>query len=198
VSPSGQKRKCWRFEAMSALPLRSRHQSRFQLRQLCATSGLVRRNKLPALFNHFVGAGEHERGTATPTALAVLRLMINSKIVGFSNGRSAGCVPLRILSGGSATADFRSGSFATGSSQQQVRPCPLSRIYLPGYTMLPAHVPSIIVLAIASPSGDLASASRREGCSFSWTAGAALRPQQQALLAVTASIRMTKVIEQHP
>jgi hypothetical protein len=45
TSALGQKRKCWRFEAMSALPLRSRHQNRFRSRQLWPK----RRHSLPFL-----------------------------------------------------------------------------------------------------------------------------------------------------
>ena len=37
-------------------------------------------------------------GTSRPSALAVLRLMTNSNLVGCSIGRSAGLAPLRILS----------------------------------------------------------------------------------------------------
>ena len=37
-------------------------------------------------------------GIVNPSALAVLRLMINSNFVGCSTGRSAGFAPLRILS----------------------------------------------------------------------------------------------------
>src|SRR5689334_19306943 len=37
-------------------------------------------------------------GTASPSALAVLRLMISSNFVGCSMARSAGLAPLRILS----------------------------------------------------------------------------------------------------
>src|SRR5437660_11908049 len=37
-------------------------------------------------------------GIVIPSALAVLRLMINSNFVGCSTGRSAGLAPLRILS----------------------------------------------------------------------------------------------------
>ena len=37
-------------------------------------------------------------GTVIPSALAVLRLMINKNLVGKATGRSAGLAPLRILS----------------------------------------------------------------------------------------------------
>jgi hypothetical protein len=39
-----------------------------------------------------------EGGTVRPSALAVLRLITNSNLVGCSTGRSEGLVPLRILS----------------------------------------------------------------------------------------------------
>ena len=39
-----------------------------------------------------------EGGTVRPSALAVFMLMISSNLVGCSTGRSAGLVPLRILS----------------------------------------------------------------------------------------------------
>ena len=38
------------------------------------------------------------QGTSRPSALAVLRLMTSSNLVGSSTGRSAGFAPLRILS----------------------------------------------------------------------------------------------------
>ena len=37
-------------------------------------------------------------GTVMPSALAVLRLITNSKVVGCSTGKSAGLAPRRILS----------------------------------------------------------------------------------------------------
>jgi hypothetical protein len=40
----------------------------------------------------------NEGGTVRPSALAVLRLITNSNLVGCSTGRSEGLVPLRILS----------------------------------------------------------------------------------------------------
>src|SRR5262249_6388054 len=36
-------------------------------------------------------------GTSRPSALAALRLIVNSNLVGCTTGRSAGCAPLRIL-----------------------------------------------------------------------------------------------------
>src|SRR5215472_17487056 len=47
-------------------------------------------------------------GTSRPSALAVVRLMTRSNLVGCSIGRSAGLVPRRILSTKSAARRFRS------------------------------------------------------------------------------------------
>ncbi len=51
-----------------------------------------------ASFDHLVGADEVDAGTAIPSALAVLRLMTNSNLVGCSTGKSAGSAPFKILS----------------------------------------------------------------------------------------------------
>src|SRR4029077_17639849 len=48
-------------------------------------------------------------GTDRPSALAVLRLITNSSLVGCSTGRSPGCVPLKILSIRVADRRYRSG-----------------------------------------------------------------------------------------
>src|SRR6185503_10765869 len=50
-------------------------------------------------------------GTSMPIALAVLRLITNSNLVGCSTGISAGLVPRRILSASSAARRKRSGMF---------------------------------------------------------------------------------------
>ncbi len=42
------------------------------------------------LLDYLVGTGEQEIGTVRPSAFAALRLMINSNVVGCSNGRSEG------------------------------------------------------------------------------------------------------------
>ena len=49
-------------------------------------------------FDHLVGAGEQRRRTSRPSALAVLRLMTSSYLVGACTGRSAGFSPLRMRS----------------------------------------------------------------------------------------------------
>jgi hypothetical protein len=51
-------------------------------------------------------------GTLTPSALAVLRLMASSNLVGCSTGRSLGFAPLRILSTVVAPRRNASGQFA--------------------------------------------------------------------------------------
>src|SRR6266540_949972 len=48
-------------------------------------------------------------GTFRPSALAVLRLMVSSNLVGCSTGSSAGLAPLRILSTKLAARKYRSG-----------------------------------------------------------------------------------------
>jgi hypothetical protein len=48
-------------------------------------------------------------GTVSPSALAVLRLMVSSNLVGCSMGSSAGLTPLRILSIKLAARKYRSG-----------------------------------------------------------------------------------------
>src|SRR5262249_26351227 len=47
-------------------------------------------------FNHLVGDWSSVGGTSRPSALAVLRLMASSKLVGCNTGNSAGLVPRRI------------------------------------------------------------------------------------------------------
>ena len=51
-----------------------------------------------SLFDHLVGAGEHVGGMSRPSALAVLRLITSSYLVGACTGRSAGFSPLRMRS----------------------------------------------------------------------------------------------------
>ena len=49
-------------------------------------------------FDHLVGAGEHIGGTSRPSALAVLRLMTSSNLVGSCTGSSPGLAPRRMRS----------------------------------------------------------------------------------------------------
>ena len=51
------------------------------------------------------------KGTSSPSALAVFRLMINSNLVGCSIGMSAGFVPRKILSTISAARRYMSETF---------------------------------------------------------------------------------------
>ena len=48
------------------------------------------------LFDHLVGAASRVGGTSRLSALAVLRLMRSSNLVGNRTGRSAGFAPLRM------------------------------------------------------------------------------------------------------
>ena len=48
--------------------------------------------------DHLIGTGKHVGGISRPSAFAVLRLITSSKRVGCCTGRSAGLVPLMILS----------------------------------------------------------------------------------------------------
>jgi hypothetical protein len=50
------------------------------------------------LLDHLIGQEEQRGGIASPSALAVLRLMTNSNFSGCSTGNSVGLAPLRILS----------------------------------------------------------------------------------------------------
>jgi hypothetical protein len=45
------------------------------------------------LFDHLVGAGEQREGTVRPSALAILRLMTSSNLVGACTGKSEGLAP---------------------------------------------------------------------------------------------------------
>src|SRR5262249_16071452 len=50
------------------------------------------------LVDYLIGPQQDRLWDNRPSALAVLRLMISSSLVGFSTGRSAGFTPFRILS----------------------------------------------------------------------------------------------------
>ena len=49
------------------------------------------------LLDHLVGACQHASGTVTLIALAVLRFITNSNLVGCSTGRSEGLMPWKSL-----------------------------------------------------------------------------------------------------
>ena len=61
-------------------------------------SALCQKRTSAILFDHLVGAGEHDGGMVRPSALAVLRLITSSYLVGACTGRSAGFSPLRMRS----------------------------------------------------------------------------------------------------
>src|SRR5207248_1187110 len=63
-----------------------------------AKNGLMRRNKLHLYSITSSARASNVGGTVRPSALAVLRLITSSNLVGCSTGRSEGLVPLRILS----------------------------------------------------------------------------------------------------
>jgi hypothetical protein len=69
--------------------------------QQCATSGLMHRNKRRAWVAMIYSITSSARassvgGTSRPSALAVLKLMANSNLVGCNTGRLAGFSPLRM------------------------------------------------------------------------------------------------------
>src|ERR1700716_988173 len=73
-----------------------------------ANSGLTHRSK-QHLYSIITSArASSVGGTSIPSALAVFILMINSKWVGCSTGRSAGWAPFRILSTYTAALRYRS------------------------------------------------------------------------------------------
>src|SRR5215475_10755547 len=73
------------------------------------------REERAALHLHSITLSARARnagGTVKPSALAVLRLMTNSNMVGCSTGRSAGSAPFRILSTYTAALRYRSANLA--------------------------------------------------------------------------------------
>jgi len=67
------------------------------LRQLtlCAITGLLHRSQLGSYSITSSALASSVGGTLRPSAFAVLRLMINSNLVGSTTGRSAGLAPAR-------------------------------------------------------------------------------------------------------
>jgi hypothetical protein len=57
-------------------------------------------------FDHFVGEGEKRRRDREPIAFAVLRLMTNSNLDGWTTGKSAGFSPLRIVARAVSSANL--------------------------------------------------------------------------------------------
>src|SRR5262249_31970513 len=60
----------------------------------CANCGPMHRSKTATLFDHLVRSSLS--GTVRPRALAVLRLITKSNLVGRTTGKSSGLAPLRI------------------------------------------------------------------------------------------------------
>ena len=76
--------------------LKNGHQLWRLLRLLCATSGLLQRNKAKGDYSITSSARpSNESGNVMPSALAVLRLMTSSTFVACTTGKSAGLSPLR-------------------------------------------------------------------------------------------------------
>src|SRR5262249_25373617 len=84
-------------------------------RPFCATSGLMQCSKRRAAATHYsiTSSARASRvgGISSPRALAVVRLMTRSNLVGCSTGMSIGFAPRRILSTMSATRRNWSGRF---------------------------------------------------------------------------------------
>jgi len=90
-----------------------------QLRVLSAESCLQQRRRrvlwMLSLYHHreiSSARSSKDWGIVRPSALAVVRLITNSNLVGCSMGRSAGFAPLRILSTKMAARRFKSRVFA--------------------------------------------------------------------------------------
>ena len=78
----------------------------------CAKNGLMRHNKLHLYSITSSAPASSVGGTVRPSALAALRLMTSSNLVGCWTGKSAGWAPLRILCTYVAVCRDKSGKFA--------------------------------------------------------------------------------------
>ena len=78
---------------------------------LRATTGLMHRSKSPGHSITLSAVASSDGGTVMPSALAVLRLITKSNLVGCSTGRSAGLAPFRILSTNEAACRYSSERF---------------------------------------------------------------------------------------
>jgi hypothetical protein len=76
----------------------------------------MRRPEIQSLFDHLVGSGEEGSAAAQGQARAVFMLMTSSKVVGCSNGSSAGFARLRMRSTKNAARRDRSISQPRGST----------------------------------------------------------------------------------
>jgi len=77
---------------------KSRHWNSVAECPLCAKSGHMQCSKFGAYSITSSAATCRVCGTVRPSALAVLRLITKSNLIGCSTGRSAGRVPCKILS----------------------------------------------------------------------------------------------------
>jgi hypothetical protein len=84
-------------QLMSALPLKRPYSGRWCTSQQCATE-LMHRSKILAYSITSSAVASSVWGIVRPSALAVLRLITSSNLVGCSIGRSAGLAPFMILS----------------------------------------------------------------------------------------------------
>src|SRR6266446_5428390 len=77
-------------------------------------SAAEKRDELAALHHSITSSAvaSSEGGTVRPSAVAVVKLMTRSNLVGCSTGISAGFAPRRILSTYSAARRNKSGKFA--------------------------------------------------------------------------------------
>jgi hypothetical protein len=90
-------RACTHKSAMSANPPTAAHKRALHEVRVGAITELMRCSKQPLYSITSSARASSEGGTAIPSALAVLRLITSSNLVGCSTGRSDGFVPLRIL-----------------------------------------------------------------------------------------------------
>jgi hypothetical protein len=91
MSALGHKRTFALQQAMSAITPKA---------DMCGATGDVRFGPKAdiALFDHLIGARKELGGIVMPRALAVLRLMASSYLLGACTGKLAGFSPLRIRS----------------------------------------------------------------------------------------------------
>jgi hypothetical protein len=91
-------RRAARLRRMSAMPLIATESVRRNEPKRCARFRLVHRSKLHPYSISSSALACSVKGTVSPSALAVLRLMISSNLVGCCTGSSAGVSPLRMRS----------------------------------------------------------------------------------------------------
>src|SRR5262249_27526855 len=97
MSALGQKRTLGKVRLMSALPPKADMDRRAVMSALCQKrTYAVQQNSGYSITSS--ARATSDCGTASPSAFAVLRLTVSTYLVGAWTGRSAGLVPLRILS----------------------------------------------------------------------------------------------------